>query len=77
MCDMKWQINVDYFRKLAREYYGERRHIGIDEFVVFLDVWAAENHCKRVGVGNMRCSKEDFLMLKLKGDAVCFLYSTV
>ena len=70
MCDMKWQINGDYFRKLAREYYGERRYIGIDEFVTFLDVWAANNNCERVGMGSMRCSKEDFLMLKLKGDVV-------
>lgn len=70
MCDMIWQINGDYFRKLAREYYGAHRYIGIDEFVVFLDVWAANNNCERRGMGSMQCSEEDFLMLKLKGVAM-------
>lgn len=64
-----WQINGDYFRKLAREHYGEFRYIGTDEFAIFLNMWANKNNCSVHGYGFMFSSEEDYIMFKLKGIA--------
>jgi hypothetical protein len=76
MCSVDFYINFHYFRKLALSYYTEVEcveHLGGGQYLQFLERWAAEHDCVRIGVDSLRGSEEVYLLLKLKGIAMCIV----
>jgi len=73
MCTVDFYINFHYIRKLALSYYTEIEcveHLHGGMYLRFLERWAAEHDCVRIGIDILRGSEEAYLLLKLKGIAM-------
>lgn len=76
MRSVDFYVNFHYFRKLALDYYTEVEcveHLGGSLYLQFLERWAAEHDCIRIGIDSLRGSEEVYLLLKLKGIAIALV----
>lgn len=73
---IEWHISFPYFNRLAHDTAPWA--VNVRTLVNTIQQWAKDYNCIYYNSDRMKCSEEDFLVIKLTApDAVSFVYDKV